>query len=940
MCTACLLHACSPRFWLWLFFGIPCLSARPGAAAAAAHAPHLPAAATTATAQLSLLLCGSYLLLSPSAFIPELPASSTAGMAAQLALACADAYFAARCDALFVLLGEYGALILERGFDDVPSLPALDAQLGAAAARAVCSPPALRWACFGGAATCTVTAMSLLLSPEAVLDAARTAAAAAVARGGWPTLAASVAAARTCLSLRLDMSRAALFWVMLLRPCWDARVGGALWPWEADARLGRMLWTAFGWRSCASGGTADGAADSAGGNNNRDGTEDARSGSVALGCNMWFVLCAAARAYHAGAQPSRACYAALWGLSFLFACLALLLTRRAHPQLRSCDDVDDMLLRVLMQRKAVVVAAAAAVRPAAAASAAALAAAWRSPFAECAARYICGAPFIRVGAASLAWLMRLSPLPTFLVGMLLVLVRCAELAGPLFAMHMAVLEAWWLLRVEATETKNFRAMDVITVHRLPAEDQEAYARQLHTGWVRATQGHERAQERWSGLPRSTRALACAANGIAVALLLCAAWMARGALYWLLCLLVSADVRWAVSRACTLAGKPLSPLLNTVAAKLASMFSHRRAAQVLVAACAAPPLLLALRDLSDLRALPRAFLVRPAHSVSTALHVRWCLHALTLCCCVSQLFWEIPLRKLDVLQACSLSLTLSVRLTADNADAAAVAAPALVASHVPPGAAVEEERSLGVLAPVPVPPPVAPDVDDPAATQAAASEAAAASATVPSAADQSADDGAASSSLLPPPIDGASQPFLEATQPPLEAPLPSPPSASAAHALQQLAEAHARCDAEALKAIMMAHLLDAEVQARGCIALADRDFFARGLLPFDSTGLVAWALAGTAMSTHHKHAVVQQHGCDAVACLLTFVGARLSEDKLSLLVLSILIAMHEHAANARVQQHACGALLKLAQPDDEHPARDGVIDTVLTALRRHGSDAGV
>jgi hypothetical protein len=135
-----------------------------GGAPATAHAPHEEALAeTTASAQLSLLLCAAFLLFLPSVFTNDPPASSRAGMTAELALACAYAWVCARAVALIIILSEYMRRVSEHGFEGAPSLPELDAQLGAAALRAVRSVAALRWLCVGGGMTCTCTILSLLL---------------------------------------------------------------------------------------------------------------------------------------------------------------------------------------------------------------------------------------------------------------------------------------------------------------------------------------------------------------------------------------------------------------------------------------------------------------------------------------------------------------------------------------------------------------------------------------------------------------------------------------------------------------------------------------------------------------------------------------------------------------------------------------------------------
>ncbi len=137
--------------------------------------------------------------------------------------------------------------------------------------------------------------------------------------------------------------------------------------------------------------------------------------------------------------------------------------------------------------------------------------------------------------------------------------------------------------------------------------------------------------------------------------------------------------------------------------------------------------------------------------------------------------------------------------------------------------------------------------------------------------------------------------------------------------------------------MIAHRAHADVQARGCAVLADRDFFACGQLSFDNTGGAAFGLVGIAMRMHGGHAGVQQNGCDALACLLTFVGTRLSKNDTELLVTAIGIAMDVHRDNACLQQHACAALCKLPPPD---ACDHRIIDALLDALHDHGSHADV
>jgi hypothetical protein len=604
-----------------------------------------------------LLFVARLMHMLPSLVAQPLP-SSAADRALFAVGVCARSYVGARAASLLPVTVEY-VFLLATGLCEhasVNGVALLDTYRSVYAALPVRTAAPWRWLLFGGTTTRLATAMSLMDCTPGIAAVARGAAAAAAARGGSPTAAAWLAVAWAWYCQYVMM-----LWLFMLvaPPLCFACFTGLLWPWDADARIASAVLPLFAWLPLARG------------------EEDGGTGCSALFSNLALVQVIALAPFGCMDWPAvLLCVPLLLGGSVLAAHVVLRLVWWAHPHtMRSEADADAALLRA-QRRFFAPLAAAAAWLDAPGAGAVALAtAAWRgarSRLARIAARWAFVLLCWRAGCASAAWFLRRVPLPRDMVACLVLLLRALELYISWEGMLSATHSIWQHLRVDRCERSIGALFEARNFATLPAADQEAVTRHMlcatraavmcddanisagvyaffmamrgtavqaartHAATAAALQhavrGREDARAGWLGLPCSTRALACAVSGIAAALLMCAAWMARGALYGLMCMLFSSDVRWAVGCAWSRASRPLSPLLRVAreaalpAAQL--VFSHRRKLQgLLAAACGAGyermlPAGGSLRTrvaaaasalLRDLRALPRACLVRLAWS---------------------------------------------------------------------------------------------------------------------------------------------------------------------------------------------------------------------------------------------------------------------------------------------------------------------------------------
>jgi hypothetical protein len=153
-------------------------------------------------------------------------------------------------------------------------------------------------------------------------------------------------------------------------------------------------------------------------------------------------------------------------------------------------------------------------------------------------------------------------------------------------------------------------------------------------------------------------------------------------------------------------------------------------------------------------------------------------------------------------------------------------------------------------------------------------------------------------------------------------------------------------ADALRAIVVAlrrRRDHAELQWSGCHLLENLAAVDEGDNRLQAGAAGAIDIVVLAMRVHLADAVLQNAGCQALACIIANTAENRVIGGAAGAISAALAAMRAHAADAGVQEHGCFALAALTLQNDENEAEAcaaGAVEAAITAMTTHFSEVRV